>query len=286
MTIAHLIIAHKDPPQLERLVKRLIHRKSDIYIHLDKKVNITGYRYLADLGRVYFIKGRILCTWGGFSLVKAITHSVKEILNSSRRYEYINLISAQDYPIKSLDSFYHHIQDSNGKSYIPYEAVEGSSWWKHAVSRYELYHFTDIRIRGKYIVQYVLNKYLPKRRFPLPYDLYGSPSATWWTLHRDCLRYVIDFLAEEPNLMRFMKYTWGADEFLFPTIIMNSPFRDSVENTNFRRIEFPAGKANPKVYVTEDFDELIRSDCFFARKFDIKVDAKILDLLDGSCLRH
>jgi hypothetical protein len=36
MKLAHLILAHNQPKQLERLLKRLQHNNADIYIHLDK----------------------------------------------------------------------------------------------------------------------------------------------------------------------------------------------------------------------------------------------------------
>ena len=37
MRLAHLILVHSNPLQTERLVKRLLFDKTDVYIHLDKK---------------------------------------------------------------------------------------------------------------------------------------------------------------------------------------------------------------------------------------------------------
>ena len=49
MRLAHLILAHNNPLQLERLVKRLDHPDADIYIHLDAKTDIKEYKHIKDL---------------------------------------------------------------------------------------------------------------------------------------------------------------------------------------------------------------------------------------------
>lgn len=280
MKIAHLIMAYKNPIQLERLVQRLIHPNFHIYIHLDKKVDIQKFRAIEKYEHVFFIEDRVVCNWGGFSLVKAITSSIREVLDGPHEYGYLNLLSAQDYPLKSNAYIYNYLQKNNGKSFISFEPSNASSWWKHAVTRYENFHFTDINIRGRYLVQAALNKIIPKRRFPLDCQLYGSSVSTWWTMTSECARYVESFLMNNPKLLRFMKFTWAADEFLYATIIMNSKFSESAVNNNLRYIEWEPGKPNPRIFTTEDFDSLKVSSQLFARKFDIGIDEEILDRLD------
>ena len=80
-------------------------------------------------------------------------------------------------------------------------------------------------------------------------------------------------------------FHWGPDEFLIPTIVMNSPFRDSIINDNFYYIDWSRGGSNPKTLTAEDFDKLMSSDKLMARKFDTQTDAKILDLLDHHQLK-
>jgi len=84
MRIAHLIMAYKNPAQLERLIKRLHHPQFDVYIHLDKKIDIRLFDHLHDLDRVFFIKERVLCNWGGFSFVNAFTSSASEAMKVGR----------------------------------------------------------------------------------------------------------------------------------------------------------------------------------------------------------
>lgn len=46
---------------------------------------------------------------------------------------------------------------------------------------------------------------------------------------------------------------------------------------NVRKIDWSRG--GPYVWTEKDFNELIDSNCMFARKFDEKVDPKIIELL-------
>jgi len=280
MKVAHLIMAYKNPHQVETLLKRLSHPHFHLYIHLDKKIDIKDYSHLAKMENVCFIKNRKLCNWGGFSFVKAITASVKEILGRSIHYDYINLLSGQDYPLKTNEYIYRFLCENNGTNFISFEEQVGSKWWAHARSRYEKFHFTDVNIKGRYIAQKV-NNISSKRNFPLSINLYGCAVASWWTISCECAQYIIDYLEENKKLVKFMRYTWGADEFFYPTLIMNSPYSKLVVNDNMRYIEWETGKSNPKILKELDLLKLQQSKALFARKFDITTDPEIFNQLDN-----
>ena len=80
MRIAHLIMAHKNPGQLERLIVTMKHTMFDLYIHLDKKTDIKSFRHLDKHDNVFFIMYRIECNWGGYSFVKA------KVINDNLRH--------------------------------------------------------------------------------------------------------------------------------------------------------------------------------------------------------
>jgi len=110
--------------------------------------------------------------------------------------------------------------------------------------------------------------------------LYGGSRSSWMTLGADCAKYVVDFIANNKKLERFVSFTWAPDEFLLPTIIMNSSFRDTVINDNLYYINWHKGDSHPKILTIDDFETLINSDKMFARKFDMFQDTAILDMLD------
>jgi Core-2/I-Branching enzyme len=280
MRVAFLIMAHKDPPQIERLLNKFKHGSFDFYIHLDKKTDIRDFAYLGEMEGVRFIRQRIKVRWAAYSFVHALLISFEEILGSGIEYDYISVMSGQDYPIKPLSEIYSVLAENRGKNFICYEEPDGE-WWKQAISRVTKYHFTNYDFKGRYRLQWMINKILPERKFPLPYQLYGGPRAMCMTLTSDCCRYVLDFISANKKLRQFTQFTWGPDEFLIPTIIMNSRYRSRVENNNFYYIDWSGGGSNPKTLTVDDFEVLTKSDKFLARKFDIEADVRILDLIDG-----
>ena len=189
-------------------------------------------------------------------------------------------MSGQDYPIKPINFIYKILSENPGKCFISYDNDPARKWWKHAVSRCESYHLTDLDFKGKYFVQKFLNNYLPKRSFPLSIPFFGSRDSSWWAITPECARYIVEFVDNNIALQKFMAYTWGADEFFIATIIMNSPFKEQVVNNNFRFITWSDGIANPRILVEEDLPVIKKSDKLFARKFDTTIDHKILDELD------
>ncbi len=281
MRVAHLILAHTDPAQTGRLIGAMQHEAFDFYIHLDQKADIAGFRFLTGLGRVRFIRNRVNITWGGYSIVRAILRSMDEILNSGVTYRFINLMSAQDYPIKSAQHLYAYLRAHEGCSFLSSSLPDGAVWWKETTGRITDYHFNDYAFRGRFLIQWGLNWIMPARTFPLPVPLYGSNVAMWWTMDVACAQYVVDFMKANPQLDRFLKLTWAADEFLIPTLLMNSPFREQLVNDNLRYIDWSEGNARPKTLRLSDLNSLLQSDKLIARKFDAAIDARVLDEIDA-----
>lgn len=84
----------------------------------------------------------------------------------------------------------------------------------------------------------------------------------------------------------FDQHTFAADEFGIQTIIMNSPYMDSVYHSeesgltdNLRLLGFQRGNGlgSPHIYMIEGFDEIRSSNNFFCRKFDMAVDRDVVD---------
>ncbi|KIO78768.1 hypothetical protein TH53_01350 [Pedobacter lusitanus] len=285
MRIAHIIITHKNPHQLSRLLKRMQHPDFDFYIHVDKKTDIRQYEFLTALEGVQFIKNRLICNWGGYSTLQAMVSSLKEVLDNGNQYGFYNLLSGQDYPLKSNNEICEFFEQNPDKSFIYYEA-ENSLWWESAVNRFQRYHLTDYNFRGKFFVENMLNKILPLRKFPMSMKLYGGSKSSWWTINRESAQYVAKFFDTEVKINKFLKYCWGTDEFVIPTILINSPLKYNIINDNLRYIDFPEGMANPKILGLEDIDKMISSSMFFARKFDISINTDILDKIDEHIAQH
>ncbi|WP_443939081.1 beta-1,6-N-acetylglucosaminyltransferase [Pedobacter sp. MW01-1-1] len=284
MKIAHIIMAHKNPEQIKRLIESLNHPNFYFFIHLDKKVSIQDFEFIGTLPRVHFIKKRISCNWAGYSFVEAMLSATKEVLESGQPFSHINMLSGQDYPIKNVNEIDDFFKQNTEKSFLTYQSATEESWWEHAKNRVEDYHFIDFSYKGRYFVQWLANAILPKRTFPLNVKLYGKNDSSWWAITSDCAKYLVQFVEKNTKLQRFMRYTWGSDEFLIPTVLLSSIFANTIVNNNLRQTDWSAGGANPKIFLKEDFKSLATSDKLFARKFDQEVDSEILDQIDAQLL--
>lgn len=273
MRIAHLILAHKNPSQLERLIIALQHPSFFFYIHVDKKASIQQFEYLNKYNNLFFIKNRTKIYWAGYGTIQATVNGIREILPA--KYDYINVISAQDFPLKTAEEIYNFFLRNAGKQFITCESVKDS--WHEAEVRITKYHLINWRIPGKYQLEKIINRILPKRKFPLNYTMVGR--SNWFAVTSDAAKYIIDFLDQHPEVIKFFKLSWGADELIFSTILYNSAFKDKIAD-NFIYADWSEKKAHPKILKTEDYNALINSDKLFGRKFDADADAVILGMLE------
>ncbi len=285
MRIAHVIFAFKDPELIKRQILAMEHKDFDFYVHLDRKSDMKLFQDLVELPNTRFVSDRALMHWGGFSFIRALLFALEDIFESGIEYDFVNLLTGQDYPIKTVDHIHDFFSNNIGKSFITYETPP-SLWWSQSMRRFRQYHMTDYSFKGRTRIEQLLTAVLPPRKFPLPFKLYGGPCSSYWTISIESARYLFEFLQRNLNLKLriFFKHTWAPDEFLISTIILNSPFKDNVVNNNQRYIDWTMGGARPKIIVAGDFQKLERSGRLYARKFDIRIDTAILDMIDTQLL--
>src|ERR1044072_531348 len=182
MRIAHLILAHKNPKQLQKLLDALKHPAFDFYIHIDKKTDAAPFQYLIDNKSTFLVQKRTKIYWADFGTIQATINGFEEIL-PKKIYNYINVISAQDFPIKPANEIYNYINQRNGTEFITCESLDT---WK-VEPRIKKYHLINWRIPGRYRLGYFITKILPERKFPVKHEIVGR--ANWFTLTAKAVEY-------------------------------------------------------------------------------------------------
>jgi len=190
MKIACLIVTYTSAVQTRRMIDRLNNGQFDFYIHLDKKVDIKTHEALFDVPNVYFIKDRIDIQWAAYSTVQAAFNGIKQITSSGITYDFINLITGQDYPIKSATYIANFLDKNVGKEFIEYKNFEHD--WTEAYARINKYHFTNLRLVGKHRLEMIVNFFFKKRKMPVKMVMYGV--STFWTLSPECALYVVNYV--------------------------------------------------------------------------------------------
>jgi hypothetical protein len=278
MKIAFLILAHKNPLQLKRLIRALDHEAFDFYIHLDAKVNIQPFREVLQAPNIFFVCKRVNVQWAAYSLVQAQLNGIEEIVETGR-YRYLNVLSAQDFPLRSAEDIYRFFSEHDGTEFITTISYSpDNEWWQIALPRVQKFHFQNWRFKGKYRLQFLFNALTRPRRYPLDHEIAGN--SQWFSITTDCARYLIDFLDNHPEVVRYFKYVWGADEFIFSTVVFNSPFRERAKDHLFY-IDWSERKSSPKLLGPEDFEKLKESGKLFARKFDLDISDEIIKKLEA-----
>ncbi|MFD2523952.1 beta-1,6-N-acetylglucosaminyltransferase [Emticicia soli] len=281
MKIAHLILTHANPSQLERLIESLAHPDADFYIHVDLKANIEPFLPLANK-HVFFIQNRIKVYWGAYSIVQATVNSFYEILASNEKYDFVNLLSGQDYPLKSVEFIHNFFEHHQGKAFMDALLIE--SEWEEALPRLRKYHFINYRFKGRYLIEKFLNLFALNRK--MPNNLVPVGRSQWFTVSIQHIKYIVEYLQKYPKVKKFFELTWGADEIIFQTILYNSPYQQDIVNDGLRYIDWSEGKASPKVLTFEDLPALLQSEKLFARKFSLKDSSELLDALDKANIKH
>lgn len=276
MKIAHLILTHTNPAQCKRLIKKLAHPDADFYIHVDLKVVLEDFLPETNFRHIFFIKNRVSIVWGGFSMVEATVSSFREILQSGKHYDYINLLSGQDYPLKSAEEIHQFYSQSPGKAFM--ETLSVMEEWKEAIPRLTKYHFTDYRFVGVNTFEALLNLVVSERK--IPNNLIPVGRSQWFTITVEHAKYIVDYLEKNKNVVNFFRFTWGSDEIIFQTILYNSKYKEDIVCNNLMYIDWSEGKPNPKTLTISDLPVLSKSDKLYARKFNQWVDKDILDTLD------
>lgn len=280
MKIAHLILVHAAPDQVKRLVDSLQHPDVDIYLSIDLKTEINPFLIFEKYKNVYFIKNRIKNYWGDYSLVKSTLIGFEEILSSGKTYDHVNFLSGSDYPLQSPENFMSFLKDNPDTAFMEYYNIKDV--WQEAITRIETYDLGYYKIKGIYLFQQVVNFFLPKRT--LPYQMEAVGRSQWFTLPIACVQYIVEYMRTHSKIERYFKFVWGSDEIIFQTILYNSPLKKMMKNDNLRYIDWTEKGVSPKLLTLADKNKLRDSGKFFARKFNMDVDAEILEYIDKEML--
>jgi Core-2/I-Branching enzyme len=119
-----------------------------------------------------------------------------------------------------------------------------------------------------------------RRRTVFGPSLVPYRGGLWLTASARAVDAVGRFVDRNPEFVRYYRRVWIPDESFFPTILGNDRSL-RVFPDHLRYIEFPPGGGlHPRTLTTADLDAMLGSDRQFARKFDTRVDAAVLDVLD------
>jgi len=286
---AYLILAHACPGQLRILLELLDDPRNDLYVHLDAKAPF-GPEALEACCRhagVHFISPRLPVSWGGVSIMRATLALLKAAVPG--HYDYYHLLSGQDLPIKSQDEIHAYFDARPGREFL--------SLWPDDPARARRFRYYAVfpEGRGSFLLNLINNLVkgvLIALHLRINRQVDFRMASQWFSISDGFAAYV---LSREAWLEDVFRHTTTCDEVFIPTLLMASPFRDGLYDAsvhleriqspdpehpgNLRLIDWTRGESvrHPWVFRAADWEMLQATPCFWARKFDERVDAEIID---------
>lgn len=285
MKHAYLILAHNEFSILERMLSALDDSRNDIFIHFDKKLSKRP-SFATKRSGLFVLENRVDVRWGDVSVVEA-EYALFEAASTHSEYGYYHLLSGVDMPLKSQDEIHRFFEENRGKEFIGFNQGDNSLHIDRKVNRYHLYakHFRPSRKLGS-----LYRKAIRAIVIRLQYLLHIRRNenicfkkGTQWISVTD--EFVKHMLFHKQDVLKMYQKTFCSDEIFAQTLCWNSCFRDKIFDINnegrgcMRKIGWKNNQL--KDWENNDYDELIKSDALFARKFNSK-NLDIVNLIIAS----
>lgn len=290
---AFLILAHADPIHLRKLVYSLDFEHFDIYIHIDKKQDITSFqfgKYTLKHSDLFIIEDRVSVHWGDISVVHA-TLKMYMTAFKNKKYERFITISGLDYPIKNNREIYEEFSTPQ------VEFIMGYPLKQHDRHKVECIYFMKKGIVNKiynritYTLYHKLSICLKKSRLQLftgeEWEFYFAPQ--WHALSFEFVEYMLSQLNNHPEILQRFAHSYAPDEILIPTILFNSPYKnkalcssapDGTSYDEVSTIHYLNYSPVIEVFDENSFDRLVHSGKCFARKLNSNKSESLIEMLD------
>ncbi len=317
MRVAFLILNHRAPEQMLRLLATLRRQLPDspLVVHHDRFHTPLDADVLRPIGAVHLLTSDFPIRWGDFSLLDCTWRCMRWI-NENVEFDWLVLLSAQDYPIKPLSDLGSYLGGSGADALLTASPIR------------ELVSSSQTRdMRRRYLYQYRLGTTSPlapqghdrlwrtlRHTVGMPVDvvnyvqpyfkIYKFPDAmpwrfgwrarenpftrehpcwfgsAWYCLSRKAVVYVSSFLQRNPSHSDYYRKTIYPDESATATILQNSS-EIIVKSATTHYTKWTQPKSgHPDILSICDLPDMEQSSAYFARKFDLGHDSDVLDRLD------
>jgi hypothetical protein len=285
---AYIVLAHKHPRQLRRLLGALDDGSSAFFVHIDRNRVLHDFAGLAEMGEKVVMVKREHSQWARIGIVRAILNALALIDRRRGEFDRVILLSGQDYPIKSNRQVDEFLRQSPCSIFMDHWRIPNVEKWPHrgGLSRIDRYFMglTAAQLAMARTAN-LAAKWVPVLRRRLPDGLEPFGGWMWWILDADAVRHIVEYVDRHPEYLAFHRHTFAPDEVFFQTILLNSTRAEQLQricNDGLRYTDCQPSESHPRILTKADLPSLIASKDLFARKFDVEVDEQVLDLIDAA----
>ncbi len=310
---AIMIMCHKNMEQVARLIKRCKSKETRIILHIDFRYDLSERETQCfETEGVYFTEKRLEGELDTRSLVDIAMLMVEKAQwvekEENIHFSYYLLLSGQDYLTKSIEFINKELKNSYPRPYIDCTPYDKKNWIYHKfknnpyIFKYHAWVSRTFRegslCRKAFRFLGSLFAYCSRLLKWNDYNyfkrnkvaLYGG--SAWWILPDGAIAYIVEEWNKKEKYLTRLLSSYTPEETFFQIMVMRSPIRDLVSINPMDMVEQNCKtwayfsdtdkpfKGHPYIFTTQEYEKLINKDCWIARKFDIREDSGIFDLLD------
>lgn len=277
--LACVVLAHNDPSQVRRLIDAL--DPFPVLLHCDRRTPEDVFRAMTD-GLPYRVTllPRLPTPWASWNAVAAELSGYRAALATTDA-THVATMAGSDYPLASTATISAYLERHRGLSIAAYEPMPRAPWGRDGgMARLRYWH--------RPVRRHMLRVPIPRR---IPGDVVPAGGSVLKVLARSHAQQVVDAVAARPDLVRFWRHTWAADEIFIPTILNTPAFvpdwAKAHVDADLWFIDWPTiGRKSPEWLELRHLPiltERARADtgepALFARKFSSRVP-ELLDAID------
>lgn len=270
------VMAHKNWAQLDDLIDTLGTKFVDVFLHIDKKSRDDFDLYAKEH---HFSRHTNVCLinsrpvdWGGYFQLLAELDLFKKVLEKCDNYEYVHLISGQDFPLMSMEQIV-KVCSKTGYDYLGFVQDKEKKRYER---RLRYWNILVPQIKRSKCCAYTRKAFLLIQKLiginrlkncPLHFEV----GANWMSITIKSLKYIVE---EYPKYETYFKHGISAEE-CYKQMILKTCITAKIVNDCKRYVLFEYLQPSPKTLTMDMYDCIMASNAFFARKFDDEIDKEV-----------
>jgi hypothetical protein len=279
--LACVILAHADPAHVHRLVAAL--DPYPVFLHCDVRASDEVFAEMTrDLPERCVVLERMATGWAKWENVAAEVAGYRAALAATDA-THIAVLTGSDYPIASTAEIDAVLTAHTGRSLALYMPLPYAEWGPSG-------GLSRLRYRHWAYRKHMLRLPIPRQ---LPADITFAGGSQLKVLARDHARAVVDVFDSQPDLVRFFRRSWVADETFVGSVLNTARFVPDWDDQHVSAGLWWIGwdgsrRKSPPWLTMEHLDTLLNRASserhgvpyVFARKFSTDLSSELLDVID------
>ncbi|QCR43824.1 hypothetical protein C1N91_10065 [Curtobacterium sp. SGAir0471] len=280
--LACVVLAHEDPAQVRRLVAAL--DPFPVFLHCDDRTPDREHAAMTKgLPSRVRLLDRLRTGWARWENVEAELAGYRAALAETDA-SHIAVLTGSDYPLATTDEIDAVLAAHPGRSFLVTHPLPHADWRGGGWSRFRYRHWAWRK--------HMLRLPVPRR---LPRDVVLTGGSQVKVISREHARAVLDVVDRRPDLVRFWRRAWIADESFVPSVLGSPALVPGFAEEHLEHSLWWIGwdgtrMKSPPWLGTPDAGRLLehwtapdaRPPLLFARKFSTSRSADLLDLVDAA----